>query len=61
MKQLDDVSGSYKSVLDKTVAAMKSILPTDASAKKVLDDKIKYIGEAQQTRLSNKVINTKIS
>ncbi|MBR1754245.1 hypothetical protein IJ732_05345 [bacterium] len=61
MKELDDASNSYKAVLDKTVNAMKSIVTNDASAKKVLDDKIKYIGEAQQTRLSNKVLNTKIS
>lgn len=61
MKQLDDASGSYKSVLDKTVAAMKSIVPTDANAKKVLEDKIKFVGETQQVRLNNKVLNTKIS
>ena len=61
LNELDDASASYKTVLDKTINAMKSLSPSDAKAKKALEDKIKFVGEAQQTRLNNKVLNTKIS
>lgn len=61
IKELDNASESYKTVLDKAVNALKSIKPTDDKAKKILEDKIKLVGEAQQVRLENKVINTKVS